>query len=114
MEKYLISLQASKNHSFKAPKSESFPHATPSGHGSATPVHTETASPITLELQMTSTQHEQSSHQDDRLGILFESLHLRVARFEKVLYSTNNQVQICLTTIKTQLDAIQQKLEESL
>ena len=63
---------------------------------------------------MTSIQHEQSSHQDDKLGVLFESLHMRIAGFEKVLYSTNNQVQMCLTTIETQLDAIQQKLEQGL
>ena len=109
----MISLQASKSHSSKAPTSEFFPYATQSGHGLAKPIHIEIASPITLELQTTSTQHEQSSHQDDRLGILFESLHLCIARFEKVLYSTNNQVQMRLTTIETQLDAIQQKLEES-
>ena len=63
---------------------------------------------------MTSTQHEQSSHQDDKLGVLFESLHMRIAGFKKVLYSTNNQVQMCLTTIETQLDAIQRKLEVGL
>ena len=63
---------------------------------------------------MTSTQHEQSSHQDDKLGVLFESLHMRIVGFEKVLYSINNQVQMCLTTIETQLDAIQQKLEVGL
>ena len=96
----MISLQASKSHSSKAPKSEFFPHATPSGHGSTTPMHTKTASPIPPELQMTSTQHEQSSHRDDRLGILFESLHMRIARFEKLFYSTNNQVQMHLTAIE--------------
>ena len=50
---FMISLQASKSHSSKAPKSESFLLATSSGHGSAThtiPVHTETASPHTPEL----------------------------------------------------------------
>ena len=108
----MISLQASKIHSSKAPKSEPFLHAISSGHGSATPVHTKTTSPITLELQTTSTQHEQSSHQDDRLGVLFKNLHMRIAGFEKVLYSTNNQVQMRLTTIQTQLDAIQKKPEE--
>ena len=97
----MISLQASKSHSSKALKSEPFLHTTSSGHGSVTPMHTETTSPITPELQTISTQHEQSSHQDDRLGILFESLHLHIAGFEKVLYSTNNQVQMCLMTIKT-------------
>ena len=88
----MISLQASKSYSSKAVKSEPFLHATSFSHGSATPMHTETASPITLVLQTTSTQHEQSSHQDDRLGILFASLHQRIAEFEKVLFSTNNQV----------------------
>ena len=77
-------------------------------------MHTETASPIPPELQMSSTQQEQSSHQDDRLGVLFENLHMRISEFEKVLYSTNNQVQMHLTAIETQLDPIQQKLEESL
>ena len=110
----MISLQASKSHSSKAPKYEPFLHATSSGHGSTTLVHTETASPITPVLQTTSTQHEQSSHQDDRLGLLFISLHQRIAEFEKVLYSTNNQVQMRLTAIETQLDASQQKLENSL
>ena len=51
----MISLQASKSHSYKAPKSEPFLHAISSGHGSATPVYTETASPITPVLQTTST-----------------------------------------------------------
>ena len=107
-------LQASKSHSSKAPKSELFPHATPSGHCSATPMHTKTTSPIPPELQTTSTEHEQSNHQDDKLGVLFKNLHMRIAGFEKVLYSTNNQVQMHLIAIETQLDAIQQKLEESL
>ena len=77
-------------------------------------MHTEIASPIPPKLQTTSTRHEQSSHQDDRLGVLFKNLHMRIAGFEKVLYSTNNQVQMHLMAIETQLDAIQQKLEESL
>ena len=97
----MISLQASKSHSSKALKSEVFPHATPSGHGSTTPKHTETASPIPPELQTTSTQQEQSSHQDDRLGVLFENLHMRIPEFEKFLYSTNNHVQMRLTAIET-------------
>ena len=97
----MISLQASKSYSSKALKSEPFLHATSFSHDFATPMRTETASPITLVLQTTSTQHEQSSHQDDRLGILFASLHQRIAKVEKVLYSTNNQVQMRLTTIET-------------
>ena len=100
----MVSLQASKSHSFKAPESESFSHATPSGHGSATHTtsgHTETTSSLTPTLQTTSTQHVQSSSQADRLSILIEVLHQRISRFENVLYSTNNQVQMRLTTIET-------------
>ena len=46
----MISLQASKSHSSKAPKGEPFLHATSFGHGSATPMHTEITSPITPKL----------------------------------------------------------------
>ena len=45
----MITLQASKSHSSKAPKSEPFTHSTPSGHDSATPMHTDTVSPFTSE-----------------------------------------------------------------
>ena len=71
----MITLQASKSHSFKAPKSEQFTHATPSSHDLATPMHTDTVSPFTPELQTTSTLQEQSGPQADKLGNLFESLH---------------------------------------
>ena len=57
----MITLQASKSHSSKAPKSEQLIHATPSGHDSATPMRIDTVSPFTLELQITSTLQEQSS-----------------------------------------------------
>ena len=110
----MITLQASKSHSSKAPKSEPFTYATPSAHDSARPMHTDTVSPFTSELQMTSTPQEKSAPQVDRLGILFKSLHLRIAELEKVLYFTNNQVQMHLTTMETQLDAIQQKLTDNL
>ena len=110
----MITLQASKTHSFKAPKSDQFTHSIPSGHDSATPMCTNTVSPFTLELQTTSTLQEQSGPQANRLGILFESLHLRIAGLEKVFYSTNNQVQMRLTAMETQLDAIKQKLEDNL
>ena len=100
----MVSLQASKSHSSKAPKSESFPHATSSGHNSAThttPVHTETTSPHTPELQTTSTQPVHPSSQPDRLSTLTEGLYQRIFEFERVLYSTNKQVQMRLTTIET-------------
>ena len=71
----MISLQASKSHSSKAPKSEPFLHATSSGPGFATPVHTETTSPITPELQTFSTKLVHPSSQADRLSTLIESLY---------------------------------------
>ena len=113
----MVSLQASKSHSSKAPKSEFFPLATPSSHGSAThttPVHTETASPHTPELQTTSTPPTPLSSQVDRMNTLLEGLYKRIFGFKRVLYSTNNQVQMRFIAIETQLDPIQQKLEDSL
>ena len=86
----MITLQARKSHSFKAPKSDQFTHATPSGHDSATPMCTDTVSPFTFELQTTSTLQEQFGPQADRLGTLFESFHLHIVGHEKVLHSTNN------------------------
>ena len=109
----MITLQASKSHSSKAPKSEPFTHATPSGHVSATLVHIETISPIPFEMQTTGTPSAPSS-QVDRLSTLIKSMSQQISGLERLLYSTKNQVQLCLTTIETQLDAIQQKLEESL
>ena len=85
----MISIQASKSHSSKAPKSESFHHATSSDHGSATPVDTKTASPITPELQTTSTQPIQPSSQADRLSTLIEGLYQRISGFERVRYVTS-------------------------
>ena len=103
----MITLQASKSHSSKAPKSEQFTHATPSGHDSATPMCTNTVSPFILELQTTSTLQEQSGPQADMLGTLFESLHLCISGLEKDLYSNNNWVQMHLMKMEAQLDAIQ-------
>ena len=51
----MISLQATKSHSSKAPKSEPFLHAISSGQGSTTPVNTEIVSPIPSEMQTTGT-----------------------------------------------------------
>ena len=109
----MITLQASKSHSSKSPKSEPFSHATPSSHDFATLVHTTTVSPIPSEKQTTGTPSTPSS-QDDRLSTLFEGLHQRISRLERSLYSTNNHVQMHLTTIEAQLDAIQQKIKDSL
>ena len=110
----MISLQVSKSHSSKTPKSEHISPATPYAHRSDTHVHTTTISPVTPELQLTSNQPVQSDPQADRLGSLFENLHVRIAGSERLIYSTNNQVQLCLMTMENQLDVIQQKLESSL
>ena len=110
----MITLHASKSHSSKTPKSEPVSHATPSRlHDSATPVHTTTLSPIPSENQTTGTPSTPSS-QDDRLSTLIEGLYQCISELERSLYSTNNHVQMRLTTIEAQLDAIQQKLEDSL
>ena len=110
----MITLQASKSHSFKTPKSEHISPATSYAHRLDTHVHTATIFPVTLELQPTSNQPVQFGPQADRLGPLFENLHMRIAGIERLIYSTNNQVQLRLTTMENQLDAIQQKLENSL
>ena len=102
----MVTLLDSKSHSFKTLKSEHISPATTSAHGSGTPVHTATISPITPTLQPTSNQLEQSGPQNDRLGPLFENLHMCIAGIERLIYSTNNQVQLCLTTMENQLDAI--------
>ena len=110
----MVSLQASKSYSFKTPKSEHISPSTTSVHGLDTPMHIVTISPITPKLQLTSNQPEQSGPQNDQLGPLFEHLHMRIVGIERLIYSTNNQVQLHLTTMENQLDAIQQKLEDSL
>ena len=110
----MITLQASKSHSPKAPKSELFLRATSSSQGSATPVHTETASPIPSKMQTTSTPSAPPNSQADRLSTVIESVSQQISRLERLIYSTNNHVQMCLTTIETQLNAIQQKLKDSL
>ena len=78
------------------------------------PVHTETISPIPSEMQTTSTPFAPPSHQADTFSTLIECVSQRIFKLERFLYSTNNQVQMRLTTIETQLDAIQEKLEDSL
>ena len=114
----MVSFQMSKSHSSterekqnlsKTPKNESLLHATLSGHGLATHTtlrHTKTTSPHTPKLQSTSTQPEQPSSHADKLTTLVEGLHERISRLANTIYSTNNQVQMHLTIIKTQLDEI--------
>ena len=65
-------------------------------------------------MQTTCTLFAPPSSQADRLSTLIKSVSQWISGLERLLYSTNNQVQMCLITIETQLDAIQQKLEDSL
>ena len=95
----MITLQASKSHSSKAPKSETFTHATPSSHDLATLVHTETASPHTPELQTPGTQPLHPSLQADKLSTLIKGVNQRIFGLEKLLLSTNNQIQMLFNQI---------------
>ena len=88
----MLSLQASKSHSSKAPKSEPFLHATSSGQGLAMPVHTENVSLIPSELQTTSTSSAPPNYQADRFSTLIKSMSQWIFGLEQLLYSTNNQV----------------------
>ena len=74
-------------------------------------LHTETASPIPSEMQTTSTPSAPPSSQANKLSTMIESVSQQISGLERLIYSTKNQVQMHLTTIETQLDAIQQKLE---
>ena len=65
-------------------------------------------------MQTTSTPFAPPSSQADRLITLIESVSQQISGFERLLYSTNNQVQMHLIAIETQLDVIQQKLKDSL
>ena len=118
----ISSLEKSKSHSSTkrkkqtlstTPKGEFVQHVTHSGHGSA--AHTvETTSFHIPAPPIVSTQPGQSSSHADWFTILVEVLHERVSGLTNVIYSTNNQVQMRLIAIETQLDEIQRKLEESL
>ena len=88
----MISLQASKSHSSKTPKNEHISPTTPYAHESDTHVHIATISPVTPELQPTSNQPVQFGRQANRLGPLFENLHVHIVGTERLIYSTNNQV----------------------
>ena len=118
----ISSLEKSKSHSsaewkkqnlFTPPKGEFVQHVTHSGYGSVTHTIETTSShipaPPTVSIQL-----GQSSSHADRFTILVEGLRERVLGLINVLYSINNQVQMRLTAIETQLDVIQRKLEESL
>ena len=118
----ISSLKKSKSHSSAKQKKQTLPtppkgefvqHGTHSGHGSAAHT-TETTSSHFPAPPTVSIQPGQSSSHADRFTILVEGLHEHVSRLRNVIYSINNQVQMRLIAIETQLDEIQRKLEESL
>ena len=65
-------------------------------------------------MQSTGTPSIPPGFQMPKQSHLIENVVDRISDLQRLIYSTNNQVQMRLTTIETQLDAIQQKLEESL
>ena len=98
----MITLQASKSHSSKTPKSEPSTYETPHVHA-----------PITLT-QSTGTSFVPPRFQTAKQSHLIANVFHQISELERFLHSFHNQTQMRLTTIKTQLEAIQQKLEESL
>ena len=124
----LYSLQSSKVHSSiekvkknpsKPPKNGSSSHAFPIGKSSVTPSISKlpkTSFSYTPEPQPSSThsQPRSSIPHMDRMMTLMEGLHECISGLANVVYSHNNHVQLRLTTIETQLDEIQRKLEPDL
>ena len=48
------------------------------------------------------------------MGSLLENIQKRIDKMVTLLYSTNNHVQMRLESMENQLEAIQQKLDDSL
>ena len=98
----MITLQASKSHSSRTPKSEPSTYETPPVHALVTPA------------QLTGTSSVPPGFQTAKQSHLIANVFYQISDLERLLHSFHNQTQMRLTTIETQLDAIQQKLEESL
>ena len=98
----MITLQASKSHSSKTPKSEPSTYETPHIHAPVTPTQSIGSSSVPSRFQIAKQSH------------LIANVFHQISDLERLLHSFRNQTQMHLTTIETQLDAIQQKLEESL
>ena len=98
----MITLQASKSHSSRTPKSEPSTYETPHVHAPVTPTQSTGTSSVPPGLQTAKQIH------------LITNMAHQISELERLLHSFHNQTQMHLTTIETQLDAIQQKLEESL
>ena len=98
----MITLQASKSHSSGTPKSEPPTYETPQAHAL-----------ITLT-QSTGTSFVPPGFQTAKQSDLTTNVAHQISELERLLHSFHNQTQMRLTTIETQLDAIQQKIEEIL
>ena len=98
----MITLQASKSHSSKTLKSDPSTYETPPVHALITPAQSTGTSFIPPRFQTAKQSH------------LITNVFHQISDLERLLHSFHNQTQMRLTTIETQLDPIQQKLEESL
>ena len=98
----MITFQASKSHSSRTPKSEPSTYETPPVHAPVTPAQSIGISSIPPWFQTAKQSH------------LIANVFHQISDLERLFHSFHNQTQMRLTTIETQLDAIQQKLEESL
>ena len=97
----IYTLQASKSHSSKKPKSEPSTHASPSAHATVTPV------------QSTGTPSVPPRFQTAKQSHIIANVFHRLFNLERLLHSFHNHTQMRLTTIESQLDAVQKKLEDS-
>ena len=77
-------------------------------------MHTTPTSRVIPEVQQTSIPQAQSDPQTDRVGSLLESIQKCIEEMVTLLYSTNNHLQMRLETMENQIEAIQQKLDDSL
>ena len=98
----MFTLQASKSHSSRTPKSEPSTYEIPIVHALVTPAQSTGTSFIPPRFQTAKQSH------------LIANVFHQISDLERLLHSFHNQTQMRLTTIETQLDAIQQKLEDSL
>ena len=91
----MFTLQASKSHSSRTPKSEPSTYETPTVHAPVTPIQSTGISSIPPGFQTVEQSH------------LIANVFHRISNLERLLHSLHNQTQMRLTTIETQLDAIQ-------
>ena len=97
----IYTIQASKSHSSKKPKSEPSTHASPSAHATVTPVQSTRTPSVPLGFQTAKQNH------------LIANVFHQLSDLECLLHLFHSHTQMRLTTIETQLDAIQRKLEDS-